>query len=135
MKRRDVLVGAAIGFASTRARAVTHPMLERTSRPINEESLAETFEQRITPIDAFYVRNHFDMPNVDAKTFAVAIDGLVEKPVALALPELAALPQVTVEAVLQCAGNGRGRFRPHVPGVQWDKGACGNARWTGPRLK
>jgi DMSO/TMAO reductase YedYZ molybdopterin-dependent catalytic subunit len=45
------------------------------------------------------------------------------------------MPQVTVEAVLQCAGNGRGLFRPQVPGVQWLYGAMGNAEWTGVRMK
>jgi DMSO/TMAO reductase YedYZ molybdopterin-dependent catalytic subunit len=45
------------------------------------------------------------------------------------------MPQVTVEAVLQCAGNGRGLMRPQVPGVQWQYGAMGNAEWTGVRFK
>ena len=37
------------------------------------------------------------------------------------------MPQFTVEAVLQCAGNGRGLFTPPVPGVQWRYGAMGSA--------
>jgi len=36
---------------------------------------------------------------------------------------------------LECAGNGRAFYQLHVPGVQWERGAVGNARCTGPRLK
>jgi DMSO/TMAO reductase YedYZ molybdopterin-dependent catalytic subunit len=42
---------------------------------------------------------------------------------------------VTVTAVVQCSGNGRAFHRPKVPGVQWERGAVGNARWTGVRLR
>ena len=30
--------------------------------------------------------------------------------------------------------NARGFFRPRVPGIQWGRGAIGNAEWTGPRV-
>jgi hypothetical protein len=40
-----------------------------------------------------------------------------------------------VTAVLQCSGNRRGLFQPHVPGVEWGYGAMGCARWKGARLK
>jgi sulfite oxidase len=36
---------------------------------------------------------------------------------------------------LECAGNGRGLYRPQVPGVQWEKGAVGTAKFSGPRLR
>ncbi|HXH86314.1 MAG TPA: sulfite oxidase, partial [Nitrospira sp.] len=35
----------------------------------------------------------------------------------------------------QCSGNGRAFHRPKVPGVQWERGAVGNAEWTGVRLR
>jgi DMSO/TMAO reductase YedYZ molybdopterin-dependent catalytic subunit len=35
---------------------------------------------------------------------------------------------------LECAGNGRSFFEPPVAGVQWQRGAVGNAAWTGVRL-
>jgi DMSO/TMAO reductase YedYZ molybdopterin-dependent catalytic subunit len=50
------------------------------------------------------------------------------------LSQLRALPQHTVPAVLECTGSGRSFFSPRVPGVQWGRGAIGNAEWTGPRL-
>ncbi len=45
------------------------------------------------------------------------------------------MPQTSVTCVLQCAGNGRSRHRPIVPGLQWSQGAIGNARWTGVRVR
>ena len=48
--------------------------------------------------------------------------------------DLRKLPQYTVPAVLECTGNGRGFYRPRVPGIQWGRGAVGNAEWSGPRL-
>jgi DMSO/TMAO reductase YedYZ molybdopterin-dependent catalytic subunit len=44
------------------------------------------------------------------------------------------MPSATVTAVLECAGNGRAFFDPPVAGIQWEKGAVGNARWTGVRM-
>ena len=37
-------------------------------------------------------------------------------------------------ATLECTGNGRGFYTPKVPGIQWKRGAVGNAEWQGPRL-
>jgi Oxidoreductase molybdopterin binding domain/Mo-co oxidoreductase dimerisation domain len=53
----------------------------------------------------------------------------------IGLDELKKLPAFEVAAVCQCAGNRRGLFQPHVPGVQWGHGAMGCARWKGARLK
>ena len=44
------------------------------------------------------------------------------------------LPERTVFATMECAGNGRS-FLHHVePGVQWGAGAVGHAEWTGVPL-
>lgn len=106
-----------------------------TTRPPNYESVRSTFTTRLTPLDRFYLRNHFDVPTVDPQAWRLQVKGLVEKPLLLGRADLERLPQVTVEAVLQCAGNGRGLFDPRVPGVQWRVGAVGNATWTGARLR
>jgi DMSO/TMAO reductase YedYZ molybdopterin-dependent catalytic subunit len=60
---------------------------------------------------------------------------MVSKPLELTLAELRRLPQYTIPATLECAGNGRGSYRPRVPGIQWGRGAIGNAEWRGPRVK
>ncbi len=52
----------------------------------------------------------------------------------MTLADLQKLPQHTVPATLECTGNGRAFFTPKLPGIQWGRGAVGNAEWTGPRL-
>ena len=37
-------------------------------------------------------------------------------------------------ATLECAGNGRSLYAPQVPGIQWEYGSVGNAKWAGIRL-
>jgi DMSO/TMAO reductase YedYZ molybdopterin-dependent catalytic subunit len=121
-----------------RAEGEAGHLYELTSRPANYESTRDTFTTRITPLDRFYIRNHFDAPVGDPTTWATTwkleLKGLVAKPRTFTLADLQAMKQTTVEAVLQCAGNGRGLFTPHVPGVQWRWGAMGNAEWTGVKL-
>ena len=110
-------------------------LIQLSERPLNYESVRATFTTRLTPLDRFYLRNHFDVPEIDVKAWRLSIHGLVEKPLSLSLADLEAMPQVKVEAVLQCAGNGRALLSPRIPGVQWRFGAMGNAEWTGVRLK
>ncbi len=110
-------------------------LIQLSERPLNYESVRASFTTRLTPLDRFYLRNHFDVPEVDPKAWRLQIHGLVEKPLSLSLADLKRMPQVKVEAVLQCAGNGRALFQPRIPGVQWRFGAMGNAEWTGVRLK
>src|SRR5438067_2747786 len=96
------------------AQAKESPQLLRlTERPLNYESVRATFTSRITPTERFYLRNHFDLPTVDVQAWRLNVHGLVEKPLSLSLAELEKMPQVTVEAVLQCAGNGRSFMVPH----------------------
>ncbi len=52
----------------------------------------------------------------------------------MSLADLQKLPQHTVPATLECTGNGRAFFTPKLPGIQWGRGAVGNAEWSGPRL-
>jgi sulfite oxidase len=144
MDRRSFLRRSAVGLAATAwwleapslaVAAEGGALVPLTVRPPNYESVRSTFTTRITPLERFYLRNHFDVPEVSPAAWRLELGGLVEKPLSLRVADLQRLPQVTVEAVLQCAGNGRAMFRPRIPGVQWRLGAVGNARWTGPRLR
>jgi sulfite oxidase len=90
----------------------------------------------ITPVERFYVRSHAATPAVDAESFRLSIEGLVEKPLQLSVAELAErFPPVKFSATLTCAGNRRNEFQgPKIPGVAWGAGAIGNAAWTGISL-
>jgi sulfite oxidase len=141
--RRALLGGASVIGAGlllprgVRAHSVApgSGLIELSTRPTNYESPLDVFTTRLTPTGRFYIRSHHDTPTVDTATWRLAIDGLVDAPQQLLLADLEKLPQVELEAVLQCAGNGRALIAPRVPGVQWTKGAMGNAVWKGPRLK
>src|ERR1700739_945843 len=114
------------------------PLLLLTDRPVQLETPRHYFHTAFTPNEAFYVRWHLSgIPNaVDLKDWKLQIEGQVEKPFALSLPELMQkFKPVSVAAVNQCSGNSRSRLQPRVPGAQWGNGAMGNALWTGVRLR
>jgi sulfite oxidase len=69
------------------------------------------------------------------KTWKLAIGGEVERPLSLTLADLNKVPVQSVTNTLECAGNGRALQHPKVPGIQWGKGAVGNAQFSGPSLK
>lgn len=46
-----------------------------------------------------------------------------------------ALPAISITATIECAGNGRVFLSPKGGGAQWERGAVGNAVWTGVLLK
>ena len=114
------------------------PLILLTDRPVQLETPRHYFRTAFTPNEAFYVRWHLEgIPNaVDLKEWKLRIEGSVNKPLALGLPDLMQkFKPVSVVAVNQCSGNSRSRLQPRVPGGQWGNGAMGNALWTGVRLR
>ncbi|MEK6802874.1 MAG: sulfite oxidase [Nitrospirota bacterium] len=114
------------------------PLTVRVSRPFDAETPVREFLSRLTSNERFFVRSHFGPPAADAvrsETWRLAVKGLVKEELTLNLKDLQQLEAVTLTAVLQCSGNGRAHHRPKVPGVQWERGAVGNAQWTGVRLR
>ena len=113
------------------------PLIKLTYRPPNYETPIEYFRTPITPNDAFFVRYHLsDIPEVDAKTWKIAVGGDGANGTGRAHARRS-----------EGDAGGRGRrgqsmlgqpARP-VPaacaGVEWGYGAMGCARWKGARLK
>ena len=111
------------------------PLILQNDWPEDLETPVSDFESWLTPTDVFFVRQHLPRPApIDPAAYRLAVNGLVSKPLSLALADLQKLAQQTIPATLECAGNGRAFFRPQVPGVQWSRGAIGNAEWSGPRV-
>src|SRR5581483_11173542 len=110
-------------------------MIVISPRPEDLEMPLEGFTQWLTPVDRFFVRCHTYIPKVNAGEWRLKIDGQVAQPMALTMDDLRKLPKVDVPAVLECAGNGRRFYEPHVAGAQWGFGSVGNGRWTGVRLR
>ena len=86
-----------------------------------------------------FVRNNGAIPerarSKDLHGWALRVDGEVRHELALTLEDLLCFPQVTMQTVLECAGNGRSLFHPPVGGTQWIRGAVACSEWTGARLR
>ena len=148
ISRRDVLsylaaAGVAARFAPHELFAQSRPapqlfgkdkLIIRSIRPPDFETPVSLLNTFITPNDAFYVRSHIPIPQIDAATWALKIGGEVNSPITLSLDEIKKLPAFTITNTLECAGNGRAFFQPALAGIQWEKGAVGNARFTGARM-
>lgn len=137
--RREVLAGIVAATTLAGAEDVVtipgkRPLIVHNDRPEDLETPPSYFTSWITPNDIFFVRQHLPRPKVEETTYRLSMTGRVSKNIQLTAADLRKLPQYTVPATLECTGNGRGLFRPRVPGVQWMRGAIGNAEWTGPRL-
>ncbi|NJM05719.1 molybdopterin-dependent oxidoreductase [Candidatus Gracilibacteria bacterium] len=94
-------------------------------------------EQFITPEELFFVRSHGNVPQIDAATYRLEVDGLVERALSLRLVDLAQFTRAAQTATLQCAGNRRDELLAlgPIPGeLPWSADAIGNARWGGVRL-
>jgi DMSO/TMAO reductase YedYZ molybdopterin-dependent catalytic subunit len=106
-----------------------------TAEPENSETPLETLRSWGTPTRLFFVRNHFHTPALDLREWHLYVEGCVAKPATWSFDDLAKLPERTVLATVECAGNGRSFLTPHVHGVQWGAGAVGHAEWTGVPLR
>src|SRR5260370_38054467 len=106
-----------------------------TTAPENSETPLENVRSWVTPTRLFFVRNHFQTPSIDLNSWRLRVQGCVERPLELTWDELTALPERTVFATVECAGNGRSFLQQHVHGVQWGAGAIGHAEWTGVPLR
>ncbi len=132
------LAATAVARSEESSQAIVIPgkrsMIVHNDRPEDLESPVSYLNQWITPTDCFFVRQHLPRPTIDEASFRLTLSGRVQKEQSLTLGDLQKLPQSAVTAVLECTGNGRSFFSPAVPGVQWGRGAIGNAEWSGPRV-
>ncbi len=105
-----------------------------SSDPPNAEASPDAFAYLITPAEQRFVRCHFPVPRLGDE-HAVQVHGAVLEPRSISLADLRGLPAVTETVVTECAGNGRTRLSPPVPGEQWTGGAVSVAQWTGVPLR
>lgn len=114
-------------------------MLVHSEIPFNGEFAPHLLNDDVTPTERHFVRNNSGIPeraiNKDFRDWKLVIDGEVHKELALSMDDLFRFPQVTMEVVLECAGNGRSLFEPEVSGTPWQRGAVACSEWTGVRLR
>ena len=114
-------------------------MVVHHEEPFNAEtSHAALAEGPVTATDAFYVRGHAAVPEIDPEAWRLHVHGLVERELDLSLATLReAFAEREVTATLQCAGNRRAGLIAirDLPGEEpWGPGATGTAAWRGVAL-
>jgi sulfite oxidase len=114
-------------------------LIVHEEEPFNAETgLTALAEGPLTATDAFYVRGHGVVPEIDPAAWRLRVHGLVERELDLSLVTLrAAFREREVTATLQCAGNRRAGLIAirDIPGeAPWGPGATGTATWSGIAL-
>lgn len=146
MDRRDVLrhglalggaaTAASLGFWSSLALAQGEELVPFadvpegfTAPPVTPGGFHYLDTRHITsfytPVDDFYIVQHYGQPTIAEADYKLRITGLVEKPFELTLAELKRRPKVEIDAGFECGGNNPNIFH----------GLIGNARWGGTRLR
>ena len=69
----------------------TPQFIVRNDRPLNVETPLQAFETWLTPVDRFFVRNHFAPPPIQLHPWRLQVSGLVARPVELNLGGLGVL--------------------------------------------
>jgi sulfite oxidase len=125
---------AAMARYGKRADLIVHE-----DEPFNAETGLDALDEgSVTATDAFYVRGHGAVPQIDPDAWRLRVRGLVERELDLSLTTLReAFRERTETATLQCAGNRRAGLIAirDIPGeAPWGPGATGTATWTGVAL-
>jgi DMSO/TMAO reductase YedYZ molybdopterin-dependent catalytic subunit len=81
----------------------------------------------ITPLPHTFIIYHMGVPRIDPAVWRLAIGGMVGRELSLSLDDLAAMPQVELTAVHECAGS---PLRPTEPVRR-----VANVVWRGVRLR
>ncbi len=114
-------------------------MIVHSEQPFNGEFAPHLLNDDVTPTARHFVRNNSSIPerakSGDLHDWKLTIDGEVHKKLTLSMDDLTRFPQVTMQVVLECAGNGRSLFTPEVDGTPWIRGAVACSEWTGVRLR
>lgn len=113
-------------------------MVVHATHPFNAETRLDALGELVTATDAFYVRSHGEVPEVDPETWRLRVHGEVERELELSLSSLREVClERRVTATLQCAGNRRAGLIAvrDIPGeAPWGPGATGTATWSGVAL-
>jgi DMSO/TMAO reductase YedYZ molybdopterin-dependent catalytic subunit len=126
----------ATGLTTPHSDSSDEEMIIYSREFLTMESPIAALATWITPTKSFFVRNNLIMPtSIDVEKWELRIAGEVRRPITLSFRDLAALPKTSVINTIECAGNGRAFYHPRLGGIQWRKGAVGNAQFEGPRLR
>jgi DMSO/TMAO reductase YedYZ molybdopterin-dependent catalytic subunit len=129
------VLAASIAPADACQDAIDAGLVVHRAHPLNgETAVSDLAGGAVMPNGRFYLRNHFDIPKLNADSYRLSISGMVEKSQSLSMRDLRTLRSESFVVTLECAGNGRSLFDPAIPGEQWGLGAVSTAEWTGVPL-
>lgn len=100
-----------------------NPNPQRGGRSLDTRALQKS--SFITPAEEFYLVQHYGQPQVDPATYKLRVTGLVDKPLEFTLDQLKRRPRADMVVGFECGGNSNTLVNR----------LCGNARWTGTRLR
>ncbi|MFD8886106.1 sulfite oxidase [Streptomyces erythrochromogenes] len=99
--------------------------------PYNAQTPSAALAEPVTPVDAFFVRDHFGIPPTGPGRWRLRVGGAVATAFSIGLEELLTLEHRELDVVVECAGNGRSLMRPAPPGLPWGQRAVGCAHFEG----
>ncbi|TQK51859.1 molybdenum-dependent oxidoreductase-like protein [Streptomyces sp. SLBN-118] len=102
-----------------------------TADPYNAQTPSAALAEPVTPVGAFFVRDHFGVPRTAPGQWRLRLGGAVAAPFDVGYDELLAMPRRELDVVLECAGNGRSLMTPRPPGLPWGQRAVGCAHFAG----
>jgi sulfane dehydrogenase subunit SoxC len=125
-----------MGGTAHKVATSTDITIEELQLAVRNHSLPlEALRYDVTPVGLHYLLTHFDIPEVDPAAWRLEVGGKVRKPLTFALDDLKAMPRVSAQVMLECAGNGRAHQSPRPVSQPWLYEAVGNAEWTGAPLR
>ena len=113
-----VVVGRVRGAGAAARRALGLPAPASAAPPLPAGAQLPGMTPFTTPVDDFYrVDISLVTPQVDATTWSLTVDGMVDRPLTLTYDELLAMPMIERDITLTCVSNEVGG--PYVSSGRW----------------
>ena len=112
------LPASLLAYADSGGEQLVPFLDEQPTNPKRPMLKWEDLRDWITPTDQFFAVGHYHTPKVDAASWQLKVEGLVDKPIELSLDQIKSRPKRELVATLECSGNGasqlhgRDRQRP-----------------------
>jgi DMSO/TMAO reductase YedYZ molybdopterin-dependent catalytic subunit len=86
--------------------AIDAGLVVHRAHPLNcETPIPELVGGVVMPNARFYVRSHFQIPDLDATTFRLTVSGCVERPLSFSLRDLHSMPSSARAMVAPCSAH------------------------------
>jgi DMSO/TMAO reductase YedYZ molybdopterin-dependent catalytic subunit len=102
--------------------------------PYNAESPLSALRSTTTATASSYVRTNFGVPAL-AGAHEILIHGAVKREHRVTIAQLESMPQQSISATMECAGNDRLGLQPLPVGEPWRHGALSTMTWSGVPLR